>query len=88
MQATFDTVAGETVEVRLAWHEFQPVDKAMIIDSLPPLDPAQITGFGFNHSRFSFNGLPNPRFHDGQFALEVSGLDILGRGSRAQPKTC
>lgn len=80
VQATFDTVDGETVEVRLAWHEFQPVDKAMIIDSLPPLDPAQITGFGFNHSRFSFNGLPNPRFHDGRFALEVRSVECLRVG--------
>ncbi|KAK9845099.1 hypothetical protein WJX74_010569 [Apatococcus lobatus] len=72
-QASFDTVAGQTADVRLAWHEFQPVDKAVIIDSLPPLDPSQITGFGFNHSRFSFNGLPNPRFHDGAFTMEVVG---------------
>ncbi len=71
VQATFDTVEGQDTEVRLAWHEFQPVDKAMIIDSLPPLNPSEISSLGFNHSRFSFNGLPNPRFHDGAFSLEV-----------------
>jgi Complex I intermediate-associated protein 30 (CIA30) len=64
-QATFDTVAGDWVNLKIPWHEFVPVSKAKVKTDAPPLDTSKISTIGLVYSRFDFNGLSNPNFKPG-----------------------
>eukprot|EP00887_Chlorella_sp_A99_P002649 scaffold6.g2649.t1 len=72
-QATFETKAGEWVDVELPWHAFVPVTRNRSVPDGPAIDPSTIRQFGLVYSRFEFNGLPNPKYAPGPFRLEVQG---------------
>ena len=71
-QASFDTVKGDWVTVRLPWHQFVPVNMAAYDASAPPLDPASISSLGLLYSRFEINDMANPNHSPGAHPAPVA----------------
>ena len=61
---------------------FVPSRQGRVVRSLPPLDPAQVTGVGFALSLYTADGKPNEEFGSGPFRLEVHGIEVEGRGAQ------
>ena len=75
--ATFDTVAGDWVNVSIPWHEFVGVSKAQVRPDAPPLDPARISSVGMVYSRFDFNDAANPNYKPGAHLHSAVALMLL-----------
>lgn len=76
--SSFDTEAGQWLNLRLPFVDMMPVFRAKIVEDADPLDPAQIRAVQVMLSKFEFDKQLNPRFSPGPFTLQLGLLGAYG----------
>ncbi|GBF99199.1 hypothetical protein Rsub_12458 [Raphidocelis subcapitata] len=75
---------GDWATVRLPFHDFVAVKGGDVDPDADVLTGAGISELSLALSQFTFNRLPNPRYHPGRFELEVDGGLSVYRDPRPQ----
>jgi hypothetical protein len=71
---SFDTVAHEWITVRIPFSSLIPVFRAKTMSNAMPVNAGQVRSLQLMLSKFEYDGALNPKFHPGQFRLEVSTI--------------
>lgn len=71
---SFDTVAHEWINVRVSFSELIPVFRAKTMANAMPMNSSQVRSLQLMLSKFEYDGALNPKFHPGEFRLEVSEI--------------
>jgi hypothetical protein len=71
---SFDTVAHEWITVRIPFSSLIPVFRAKTMSNAMPVNAGQVRSLQLMLSKFEYDGALNPKFHPGQFRLEVGTI--------------
>jgi Complex I intermediate-associated protein 30 (CIA30) len=73
---SFDTIAGESMTVRVPFADLVPVFRAKTVNNGPALNTTQIRSLQLMLSKFEYDGVLNPRFTAGSFTLLVQSIGV------------
>lgn len=82
--SSFDTVAGQYLEVRVPWSEFRPVFRGKTVRDRT-LDSSRVVAVQLMLSRFEYDGGMNPSYGEGAFELRVTSIGAYSAASSRPP---
>lgn len=71
---SFDTVAGEWIDVDIPFASFNTVFRSDTLENAPGLDPSRIIAFQLMLSKFEYDRELNPNFRPGKFEIVVDNV--------------
>ncbi|NDJ18302.1 CIA30 family protein [Myxacorys almedinensis] len=74
---SFDTVAHEWIALRIPFSSLIPVFRAKTMANAMPLNAGTVRSLQLMLSKFEYDGALNPKFHPGEFRLEVSSISAV-----------
>eukprot|EP00596_Hydrurales_sp_CCMP1899_P007413 CAMPEP_0119051590 /NCGR_PEP_ID=MMETSP1177-20130426/73156_1 /TAXON_ID=2985 /ORGANISM="Ochromonas sp, Strain CCMP1899" /LENGTH=182 /DNA_ID=CAMNT_0007030845 /DNA_START=146 /DNA_END=694 /DNA_ORIENTATION=+ len=73
---SFDTIAGELIEVNIPFDRMIPTMRARTIQS-PPLNKNRISAIQLTLSKFEYDGGISPNFKEGPFKLDLDKISFM-----------
>jgi Complex I intermediate-associated protein 30 (CIA30) len=73
----FDTVAGEWQDIRIPFAELIPVFRAKTVKDATALNAGCLRSLQLMLSKFEYDGILNPHFEPGAFALLVQSIQVF-----------
>ena len=77
---SFDTVAGQWMDVQVPFAQLIPVLRAKTVPDAPTIDRQNIAALQVMLSKFEYDGALNPTFEPGPFQLEIESISAYGNG--------
>ena len=74
---SFDTTAGEQIEVKVPFNKLIPTRRASTVKSAAPLNTGGLTDVQMTISKFEYDGGLNPSFKEGPFRLELKQISLF-----------
>lgn len=71
---SFNTSAGEWIDVRIPFADLIPVLRAKTLPNAGPVNAGSISALQVMLSKFEYDGALNPHFKAGEFALELESI--------------
>lgn len=84
---SFDTVAGEWIDVDMPFSSFNTVFRGDTLPSALPLDPSRIVAFQLMLSKFEYDRQLNPNFESGDFEIIVDSVSGYKDGAVSSTDT-
>jgi len=81
---SFDTIADTWIDVIVPFSDLVPVFRAKSVKDCPPIDSSKICSCQIMVSKFEYDGVLNPKFHAGNFALQVESIKAYRQGNLPQ----
>ncbi|MBW4694739.1 MAG: CIA30 family protein [Lyngbya sp. HA4199-MV5] len=81
---SFDTIAGEWLDVQIPFKTLIPAFRAKTLTDAAPLNVSHICSLQLMLSKFEYDGNLNPHFTPGAFALELQSISAYGRQTLPQ----
>ena len=81
---SFDTIADTWIDVIVPFSDLVPVFRAKSVKDCPPIDSSKICSCQIMLSKFEYDGVLNPKFHPGNFALQVESIKAYRQGNLPQ----
>ncbi|MBW4580008.1 MAG: CIA30 family protein [Tildeniella nuda ZEHNDER 1965/U140] len=81
---SFDTKAGEWMDVQIPFNTLIPAFRAKTLSDAAPLNASRICSLQLMLSKFEYDGDLNPHFTPGSFALELQTIRAYGRPTLPQ----
>ncbi|MBC7972617.1 MAG: CIA30 family protein [Verrucomicrobia bacterium] len=81
---SFDTTAGEWLDVHIPFHTLMPVFRAKTLANAAPLNASRLCSLQLMLSKFEYDGGLNPHFTAGEFALELQSISAYGKPTLPQ----
>lgn len=74
---SFDTIHDFTTTIQIPFPSLIPVVRAKTVTEAKPIDASQIYALQLMLSKFEYDGLLNPKFEAGSFALEIEYIKAI-----------